>query len=83
MYLRGFDAAKAETSRVIDKKYIPKEYEQNIQKACEQSIKRLLHDLSKQMRQSVHEAKSDGIIESLKKILDESDEDNIIHKERK
>jgi glutamyl-tRNA reductase len=83
LYLRGFDAAKAETSRVIDKKYIPKEYEQNIQKACEQSIKRLLHDLSKQMRQSVHEAKSDGIIESLKKILDESDEDNITHKERK
>jgi glutamyl-tRNA reductase len=83
LYLRGIDAAKLETQRVVSKKFIPQEYEDNIQKACEQSIKRLLHDLSAQMRQSVQESHSDGIIESLKKILDEADEDNIIHKEPK
>jgi len=83
LYMRGVDAAKAETERVINKCYIPQEYKENLQKACEQSIKRLLHDLSSQMRQSVQESKSDSIISSLKKILNESDEDNIIHKERK
>jgi glutamyl-tRNA reductase len=83
LYLRGVDAAKLETQRVVSKKFIPQEYEANVQKACEQSIKRLLHDLSAQMRQSVLEAHSDGMIESLKKILDETDEDNIIHKEPK
>ncbi len=72
LYIRAFEAAKAETARVIDKKFIPKEYEKNLQKACEQSIKRLLHDMSKQMRLSVNESKSDAAVESLK---------NIIHKE--
>ncbi|MEA1920119.1 MAG: glutamyl-tRNA reductase [Campylobacterota bacterium] len=81
LYLRGYDAAKTETQRVINKHYLPKAYEENIQKACEQTVKRLLHDLSSQMRISVQE--SDGMITSLKKMLDESDEDNIIHKEPK
>ncbi|MEA3521947.1 MAG: glutamyl-tRNA reductase [Campylobacterota bacterium] len=81
LYLRGFDAAKVESERVIAKNYIPKEYETSLQKACEQSVKRLLHDLSIQMRQSVHETKSASIISSLKTILNEPDEDNIIHKE--
>ena len=83
LYKRAYDSAKVETQRVISKKFIPKEYEANLQKACEQSIKRLLHDLSSHMRQSVQESKSDGMIVSLRKILNESDEDNIIHKEVK
>lgn len=83
LYLRAADAAAFETQRVVSKKFIPQEYEANVQKACEQSIKRFLHDLSAHMRQSVQESQTDGIIESLKKILDEADEDNIIHKDSK
>ena len=83
LYARAFDAAKIESTRAISKRFVPKSYEENLQKTCEQSLKRFLHDLTQQMRVSSKASESDTMIEALKQILDVQDEDYIIHKERK
>ncbi len=82
LYARADDAALAECERVIQKRYIPKAYEANLHKACEQTLKRFLHDLTRQMRASSSASQSDAMIESLKEMLEVQDEDYIIHKER-
>ncbi len=56
IYKNAYAAAKAETQRVVEHGYIPKEYEAQIQKACEQTLKRFLHNYTKQMRENSHEA---------------------------
>ncbi len=76
IYQKAYKAAEAETKRVIAKKFIPKEYEKQLQKACEQTLKRFLHEMTKKMRQASHEAKSDSVTGALQYILNES-KDNI------
>ncbi len=83
LYARGSDAAAREARRVVSKHFVPETYEANVRKACEQSIKRLLHDMVTQMRLSVRDSKSENMIEALKQMLEIPDEDFIIHKERK
>lgn len=51
IYQQAMVAAKEETSRVMKNGYIPKEYEQEAQKMCEQSLKRFLHDITKNIRE--------------------------------
>ena len=50
IYQKAFTAANEETSRVISKGFIPKEYEQEAKKMCEQTLKRFLHDMTSSMR---------------------------------
>ena len=50
LYKRAQDAAKEETQRVLQAGYIPKEYEEQAQKMCEQVLKRFLHDFTQNMR---------------------------------
>ena len=50
LYIQAQNAAKEETQRVLKAGYIPKEYEDELQKACEQTLKRFLHDLTQNMR---------------------------------
>ncbi len=83
LYARGTDAAQKEAQRVVSKHFVPEAYEENVRKACEQSIKRFLHDMVTQMRLSVRDSKSENMIETLKQMLEIPDEDFIIHKERK
>ncbi|MEA3228951.1 MAG: glutamyl-tRNA reductase [Campylobacterota bacterium] len=52
IYLKAQTSAKEETERAIKHGYIPKEYQEQAQKMCEQSLKRFLHDLTKQMRET-------------------------------
>lgn len=55
IYLKAYAVAHEESSRAIKNGYIPKEYEQQARKMCEQTLKKFLHDLTKQMRESSDE----------------------------
>lgn len=77
MYLKATKAAHDELERAIEKRYVPSEYEDEMQKMIEQSLKRFLHPISKKMRMVSDKATSDTILESLKYLLDLEDEINI------
>ena len=53
IYIRADEAAKEESERAINSGYIPKEYQHQAQKMCEQTLKRFLHDLTKKIRDGV------------------------------
>jgi len=74
IYQKAYKAAEIETSRAIKKGFIPKEYEKQAKKMAEQTIKRFLHDITKKMRESSHDSKSDTITGALEYIL-KKDED--------
>lgn len=61
IYLKASKAAKEETQRVMDKGFIPKEYEAEALKMSEQVIKRFLHDLTTNMRNISEDVKADMI----------------------
>ena len=55
IYTKAYESAAQETSRVIEKGFIPREYEQEAKKMCEQALKRFLHDMTLSMRNSTDE----------------------------
>ena len=59
MYIKATEAAHIETQRVIKKNYIPKEYEYQAQKMCEQALKRFLHDMTSKMRTASEDSQTD------------------------
>ena len=50
IYEKAFLAASIESKRVISKGFIPREYEAEAKKMCEQTLKRFLHDMISNMR---------------------------------
>lgn len=75
IYQRAYEAAKIESQRVIKKKYIPKEYEQEVHKMAQQVIKRFLHEMTAKMRNVSQESKSDMITSALQFLIkDEKNE---------
>lgn len=50
IYQKAYKSAAQESSRVIEKGFIPKEYEVEARKMCEQALKRFLHDMTSSMR---------------------------------
>ena len=52
IYEKAYESAAIETSRVMEKGFIPREYEKEAQKMCEQALKRFLHDMTSSMRSS-------------------------------
>jgi len=70
IYSRANKAAKDESKRAIKSGYIPKDYEDQAQKMCEQALKRFLHDLTSKMRTSsedTHTQLLSGAISSIMK----------------
>jgi len=59
IYTKAFQSAELETNRVISKGYIPKEYEKEAKKMCEQALKRFLHDMTTSMRNTSEKTSSD------------------------
>ncbi len=59
IYQKAFTAAQEETNRVINKGFIPKEYEKEAKKMCEQTLKRFLHDMTSSMRNSAENTSVD------------------------
>lgn len=55
IYKKAYESAAKEASRVIEKGFIPREYEQEAQKMCEQALKRFLHDMTSSMRNATDE----------------------------
>ena len=56
IYQQAYKAAYDESQRAIKNGYIPKEYQEQAQKMCEQALKRFLHDMTKNMRDSSQDA---------------------------
>jgi len=59
IYEKAYEAASIESDRVISKGFIPKEYEDEAKKMCEQALKRFLHDMTLSMRNSTDESGSE------------------------
>jgi len=75
IYEKAYMSASVESKRAVSHGYIPKEYELQAQKMCEQTLKRFLHDMIKKMRSVSQEAKSDTITGTLQFLI--QDEKNI------
>ena len=69
IYLRANEAAFKESSRAVKSGYIPKEYEDEAKKMCEQALKTFLHDMTKNMRNSSDDFKSELISGSMSAII--------------
>ena len=74
IYNNAMECASVETKRVMEKGYIPKEYEEQALKMNEQVLKRFLHDVTKRIREASHDTESDTLMEAMK-YLCEYDED--------
>ncbi len=71
IYRRADAAAKEETLRVINSGFLPKEYEAEAQKMCEQALKRFLHDLTSNMRCSTQDAHTELLSGAMASIMKE------------
>ena len=76
IYQKAFEAAEIESKRVIDKGFIPKEYEAQALKLAQQSVKRFLHDMTKNMRNVSHEAKNDKISSVMQYVISDNKKNN-------
>lgn len=61
IYEKASESASIESQRVLDKGFIPREYEEQVHKLAQQTVKRFLHDMTKNMRDVSHEAKTDKL----------------------
>ena len=70
IYKKANAAAQKEAQRAIQNNYIPKEYEKEAQKMCEQALKTFLHDITANIRSNSDDFKSElinGAMSSLMK----------------
>ena len=69
MRLQAKSAIEKELERAIKKKFVPKEYRENIEKMAEQMFKRFLHDATQNLRQCSSESNSIKRVDSIKEIF--------------
>ena len=69
IYQKACESAQIESKRVLDKGFIPKEYEQQVHKLAQQTVKRFLHDMTKSMRNVSHEAKTDKLASAMQYVV--------------
>ena len=74
MYQSAHTCAQAEAARVIDKGFIPKEYEAAVQKATQQALKRFLHPFSDRMRDASDPLRADALITAMSFLMNQNDE---------
>jgi len=70
MRLQAKDAIDAELNRAIKKKFVPKEYEQNMQKMAEQMFNRFLHDATHNLRKCSSETSSGKQVDAIKDLFE-------------
>lgn len=78
IYEKASLAAKAESKRVIESGFIPKEYEAQVHKMCEQVLKRFLHDMTHKMRSVSQESKSDMITGALQFLVQKDNNKSVL-----
>ncbi len=71
IYERASRAAQDESSRVIKAGYLPKEYADEVTKACEQALKRFLHEFTVSMRTSSEDAHTELLSGAMASIIKE------------
>jgi len=69
LYKKAYSCAIDEGERAVNSGYIPKEYEEQSKKMCEQAIKRFLHDMTKKMRTASEDAQTELLSGSFSSIL--------------
>ena len=69
LYLRAQECAKDETNRVIKAGYIPQKYEESIEKMANQTLKRFLYTITKNIRKTKKSSSLDTLIETLEYII--------------
>ena len=74
MYQSAHDCAQKEAARVIDKGFIPKEYEAAVQKATLQALKRFLHPFSNRMRDASDPLRADALMTAMSFLTNQNDE---------
>ncbi|MFA6187862.1 MAG: glutamyl-tRNA reductase [Sulfuricurvum sp.] len=74
MYDSAYSCALTETQRVIEKGFIPKEYEAAVQKATEQALKRFLHPFSQRMRDASDPLRADSLIGAMSFLMNQNDD---------
>lgn len=70
LYERAYQSAIEESARVIDKGFIPKEYEYAVQKATLQALKRFLHPVASRMRDGSNAMRIDALVESMSFLME-------------
>ena len=82
IYQKAYKVAEIESKRVVEKGFIPKEYEAEARKMAEQTLKRFLHDMTTKMRSTSNEPKSDTI-SGMMQLLSSDEKDEIPNKYKK
>ena len=70
MRLQAKSAIDKELKRAIQKKFVPREYEANMQKMAEQMFNRFLHDATQNLRQCSSEITSTKRVDAIKEIFE-------------
>lgn len=73
IYIRADKAAEQESTRAVESGYIPKEYEKEAKKMCEQALKRFLHDFTVNMRSATEESHSELLSGAIASIIKEKE----------
>ncbi len=71
IYQKAYLAANVESGRAVKNRYIPKEYEAQAKKMCEQALKRFLHDMTQKMRCVSHESNGDSVSATLQFLVND------------
>jgi glutamyl-tRNA reductase len=74
MYQSAYVCAQEESNRVMEKGFIPKEYEAAVQKATQQALKRFLHPFSDRMRDAADPLRADALISAMSFLMDQNDD---------
>jgi len=69
MRLQAKSSIEKELERAIKKKFVPKEYKENMEKMAEQMFNRFLHDATQNLRQCSSETNSTKRVEAIKDIF--------------
>ena len=71
IYMRAYESAQAETVRVIENNFLPREYEEVLHKATTQALKRFLHPITEQMRSHSDPMRTDALLEALSFLMND------------
>ena len=70
MRLQAKDAIENELNRAINKKFVPKEYHENMKKMAEQMFNRFLHDATQNLRKCSAKTDSSKQVDAIKDIFE-------------
>jgi glutamyl-tRNA reductase len=83
MRLQAKDAIDKELTRAIDKRFVPKEYRDNMQKMAEQMFNRFLHNATQNLRECSSKSNSTKRVDAIKEIFNIETNDKNVKKYKK